>query len=173
MALRRRRQALRPGKSRENDGGQFVPVPDVYANEMGDLVKETGTAPAREKRVFGLGAFLALASLVWLAILLLPDLLPSSGFVAAMASAGIALFLAGTAQVLFVRKGGTKRHRRLVLLNGASAVGIPAFALVHNLVAALSGGKIEEPISLLLAAVILPVAVIVTSVVICLGALRS
>ena len=140
---------------------------------MGDEPSIIDAGPAIPRAwALVLGTFLALASLAWLAVILLPTLRLQPGLGTVLAVLGIALFFAGLSQVLLGLRSGAGRNRRLILLNGGFALAVPLSALVHNALAAVSGGAIEEPI-FLLATVFLPTAVIATSFLLCLRALLN
>lgn len=110
--------------------------------------------------------FLILTSLAWLAVVLVPALRQQLGLGTALAISGTMFFVVGLSQVLTGLKTDAGRNRRLILLNGGFALAVPLSALAHNAIAVVSGGVIEEPI-FLIATVLLPPAVIVTSFLLC------
>ena len=83
-----------------------------------------------------------------------------------MAATGVILIGLGTALiVLTVKKGVTGKPRIFLLLTGASAAGIPVFAVLHNLVYALFilcfgegfwGASGDEPVFFILAIIVCP-----------------
>ena len=69
------------------------------------------------------------------------------------------LFLAvGLAQFILGIRTDAGEGRIFLLVNGIAAVGIPLSVVLHNLIGALTGGRVEEPVFFLLGALILPLA---------------
>jgi len=80
-----------------------------------------------------------------------------------MFSALAIFFLLGvTLLVLTVKTKVAGILKKLLLLTGASAVGFPVFAVLHNFVSALF--NTEEPVFFILAAIVCPIAFLVGAV---------
>ena len=77
----------------------------------------------------------------------------------AFAAWPVFLALGVTLIVLTVKKKVAGILKKFLLLTGASAVGLPVFAVLHNLVSALF--NTEEPVFFILATMVCPIAFLV------------
>ncbi len=73
-----------------------------------------------------------------------------------VAVVAVLLLVVGLIQVVTGIKYSRSWFRFVVVANGACAMGIPIGALLHNLVLALSAGRLEEPVFFLASVLFLP-----------------
>jgi hypothetical protein len=71
----------------------------------------------------------------------------------------IFLGLSVTLIVLTIKKKVAGKHKTFLLLTGASAAGLPVFAVLHNVVGALL--NLEEPVFFILATMVCPLGFLV------------
>jgi hypothetical protein len=102
------------------------------------------------------------------------SIIDRSLFVWVLAIAGAAILLLGAALIFFTVKekvGGMLK--KFLLLTGASAAGLPVFAVLHNLVYALLilwfgedfwGANGDEPVFFILATIVCPIGFLVGAV---------
>jgi len=76
---------------------------------------------------------------------------------------GAAFFLLGVALIfLTVKEKVSGMSKKFFILTGASAVGLPVFALLHNVVSGLF--NIEEPVFFIMATLVCPIGFLVGAV---------